>query len=73
MFGLISIAPHVITDRYHPGVCSLVHGTKLTVTKYKAETVKMTGLWRMQKYNKEEIVAMNEKVMCERLCLLNME
>lgn len=46
MFGLVSLAPGVISDRYHPGVSALVLGTPLTVTKYRAEAVKMTGLWR---------------------------
>ena len=71
MFALISLSPHVISDRYHPGVAALVLGVKLTVTKYRGEIVKMTGLWRMQKYKKEEVVEMNEKAFSALLRLIN--
>ena len=29
MFALVSSAPHVITDRYHPGVASMIVGLYL--------------------------------------------
>lgn len=73
MFGLISIASHVVTDRYHPGVATLLNNKKLTVTRYKAETVKMTGLYRMQKYKRKEIIKMNNKAFDVLLKLINGE
>ena len=42
MFALVSSAPHVITDRYHPGVASMIVGTKLSITKYVLEATKVT-------------------------------
>ena len=41
MFALVSSAPHVITDRYHPGVASMIVGTKLSITKYVLEATKV--------------------------------
>ena len=61
MWALISLSPHVVTDRYHPGIAALIVGAKLTLTKYPNENVKMSGLNRMQHYGREEIRKMNEK------------
>ena len=61
MWALISLSSHTVTDRYHPGIASLIIGTKLTLTSYPNENVKMSGLNRMQRYGREEIRKMNEK------------
>jgi len=61
MWALVSLAPQVITDRYHPGIAALIIGTKLTLTSYPNENVKMSGLSRMRQYGREEIRKMNEK------------
>ena len=61
MWAMISLAPQVVTDRYHPGIAALIIGTKLTLTNYPNEYVKMSGLNRMQQYGREEIRKMNEK------------
>merc|ERR1711871_13754 len=66
MWALISLAPHVVTDRYHPGIATTILGTKLTLTNYPNERVKMEGLHRMQQYNRDDIRMMNEKAF-ERL------
>ena len=61
MFAIISVASEVVTDRYHPGVASLIHGIKLTVTRYPAEEIKLKGLFEMGRYNKFQTEEMNEK------------
>lgn len=61
MFAMVSSAPHVITDRYHPGVAAMIVGTKLTITSYKLEATKMQGLYAMSKYSHDQIKAMNDK------------
>ena len=66
MWALISLAPHVVTDRYHPGIATTILGTKLTLTNYPNERVKMEGLHRMQQYGRDDIRTMNEKAF-ERL------
>ena len=73
MFALVSSAPHVITDRYHPGVASMIVGTKLTLTSYKLEATKMEGLRKMQKFSHAEILAMNEKAFSSLLKVINKE
>lgn len=60
MFALVSSAPHVITDRYHPGVASMIVGTKLSLTKYVLEATKMGGLHAMMKFKHDEIIKMND-------------
>ena len=60
MWALIDLAPRVVTDRYHPGVVSLIQGTKLTVTRYTSEAIKLAGLYRMQSYDKNLIRQYNE-------------
>ena len=60
MFALISLAPEVVTDRYHPGVSALIQGTKLTITNYPNEEIKMKGLFMMSKHTKAEIKQMND-------------
>ncbi len=61
MWALVSLAGMVVTDRYHPGIASLIVGTPLTLTSYPNENVKMKGLGRMQQYKREDIRNMNEK------------
>ena len=39
MWALISLAPHVVTDRYHPGIATTILGVKLTLTNYPNERV----------------------------------
>ena len=73
MFALVSAAPHVITDRYHPGVASMIVGTKLSLTYYKSEATKMEGLHAMQKYSHDEIKVMNEKAFDALFKLLKAE
>ena len=60
MFAMVSSAPHVVTDRYHPGVASMIVGTKLTITSYKLEATKMQGLHAMSKYSHDQIKKMND-------------
>ena len=57
----ISVASEVVTDRYHPGVASLIHGIKLTITRYPNEEIKLKGLMEMGRYNKYQTEEMNEK------------
>jgi hypothetical protein len=71
MFALISLAPRVITDRYHPGVASLIQGKKLTVTKYPAEEIKLKGLIMMNNYTKLEIEKMNDVAFSHLLNIIN--
>ena len=66
MWALISLAPHVVTDRYHPGIATIIIGAKLTLTNYPNERVKMEGLHRMKQYSRDDMRAMNEKAF-ERL------
>ena len=61
MWALVSLASEVVTDRYHPGIAALIIGTKLTLTSYPNENVKMAGLNRMSAYGREDIRKMNEK------------
>lgn len=61
MFALVSIAPHVISDRYHPGVATFIVGKKLTLTSYKLESSKMMGLQNMLTYSHSEMVKMNKR------------
>ena len=61
MFAIISVASEVVTDRYHPGVASLIHGIKLTITRYPNEEIKLKGLMEMGRYNKYQTEEMNEK------------
>ena len=70
MFGLISLAPEVITDRYHPGVVSLIQGIKLTITKYQKEEIKLTGLIKMTNYTKAEVEDMNDKAFISLLNII---
>ena len=60
MFALVSSVPHVITDRYHPGVASMIVGTDLSLTMYRSEATKMNGLRGMLRYSRAEIVKMNQ-------------
>ena len=73
MFALVSAAPHVVTDRYHPGVASMIVGTRLSITFYKLEMTKMMGLHAMQQFSHDEILNMNEKAFNALLKLLNSE
>ena len=61
MFGLISLAPEVLTDRYHPGVVTSIYGIKLSIIKYLIESVKLSGLQQMTQYPKQNIEQMNEE------------
>jgi exopolysaccharide biosynthesis predicted pyruvyltransferase EpsI len=71
MWSLISLSHHVVTDRYHPGIASLIIGTKLTLTSYPNENVKMSGLKRMQEYTREDIRGMNEKAFDRLLAIFH--
>jgi len=70
MFAIISMSPEVVTDRYHPGVAALMLGTKLTITKYPAEEIKMQGLLQMSSYKEEDIEEMNEKAFSSLLNII---
>ena len=61
MFGLILLAPEVLTDRYHPGVVTSIYGIKLSIIKYPIESVKLTGLQQMTQYPKQNVEQMNEE------------
>lgn len=61
MLAIISMAPEIITDRYHPGIAALMLGTKLTITKFSAEDIKLQGLLQISSYKEEDIEDMNEK------------
>ena len=61
MFALRSSASHVYTDRYHPGVASIILNTKLSVLSYPNEHVKMQGLHSMKSVPNSSIKEMNRK------------
>ena len=61
MFALISSASHVYTDRYHPGVASMILNKKLTIVSYPTENVKMQGLQTMKNVPNSSIKEMNRK------------
>ena len=61
MFALISSASHVYTDRYHPGVASMILDKKLTIISYPIEEVKMQGLQTMKNIPNSSIKEMNRK------------
>jgi hypothetical protein len=44
LFALVSLADHVYTDRYHPGVVAHRFGIPFTVLSYPQEQVKLNGL-----------------------------
>ncbi|KAG7366306.1 polysaccharide pyruvyl transferase [Nitzschia inconspicua] len=44
LFGLISTAQHVYTDRYHPGVAAHVLGVDFSILRYEEERDKLIGL-----------------------------
>jgi len=44
LFGLISNARHVYTDRYHPGVAAFAQGIDFTILRYEQERTKLIGL-----------------------------
>jgi hypothetical protein len=44
LFGLISNAQHVYTDRYHPGVAAHVLGIEFSIIRYEEERDKLIGL-----------------------------
>jgi len=61
MWGLVSQAPLVVTDRYHPGVAAHIVGSKVIITEYKNENRKMAGLNQMIKdHTPSEIRKLNE-------------
>lgn len=47
LFGLISQAKHVYTDRYHPGVAAHLFNTPFTVLDYRQERGKLIGLYKI--------------------------
>ena len=61
MWALVDLAPKVVTDRYHPGVVSLIQDTPLIITRYEYEAIKLAGLYRMQMYDKNKVRDYNEK------------
>lgn len=62
MWSLVKMAPHVYTDRYHPGVAAVIQGTPFTIISFPSEAIKLAGLYRMSTtYTVEEIEEMNKK------------
>lgn len=47
LFGLISHASHVYTDRYHPSVAAHRLGIDFTVLRYPQEQSKLSGLYEL--------------------------
>jgi hypothetical protein len=72
MLAIVSIAPEVITDRYHPGIAALMLGTKLTITKFSTEDIKLQGLLQMSSYKEEDIEDMNEKAFSALLNIIQL-
>ena len=70
MFCLINYAPRVVTDRYHPGVASLILNKQLILTSYKQEGVKMSGLHRMIDFTPSKIRHLNERAFDDLLAVI---
>ena len=61
LFALVSIADHVYTDRYHPGIAAHMFNIKLTVLSYGSEQLKLNGLAEMtEKYTPQEFRRWNQ-------------
>jgi len=60
MWAIISAAPRVASDRYHPGIAALIHKKPLTVINYPNEAIKMAGLYLMTEHGYNNLVQMNE-------------
>jgi len=58
MMALISSAPHIVTDRYHPAFLAIRYGVKLTLVKHGVDDFPMTGLKRMQDYSPNKFKVM---------------
>ena len=71
MFCLINYAPKVVTDRYHPGVASLILDKPLILTSYKQEAVKMSGLHGMIEFTPSKIRKLNQRAFDDLLAVLS--
>jgi hypothetical protein len=60
-WALIRLAARVYTDRYHPGVATLINEVPLSVVKYPKEDNKNKGLHMMKEYTPTQIRAMNDQ------------
>ena len=61
LFALVSLADHVYTDRYHPGIVAHMFNVPLTVLSYGSEQMKLNGLAEMaEKYTPQELQALNK-------------
>lgn len=59
LWALISIASHVYTDRYHPGVAAHIHGVPFSVLDYPGEQVKLKGLSQSARLTGDEVRELN--------------
>ena len=70
MFCLINYAPKVVTDRYHPGVASLILDKPLILTSYRQEAVKMSGLHGMIDFTTSKIRKLNQRAFNDLLAVI---
>lgn len=61
MWGLISLASKVYSDRYHPAVATLLHQKPLIAIQNDAENAKIRGVSQMKGYSPHEVKAMNDQ------------
>jgi hypothetical protein len=71
VFALVSVAPHVISDRYHPGIATYLMGKKLTLTMTRTESVRMMTLQRLLRQRKADLIKMNNRAFLQLQTLIS--